>query len=56
VTIREGKYHQIKRMMASRGRTVLSLKRISIGRLALDESLAPGEWRFLSEEEKTLVE
>jgi 16S rRNA pseudouridine516 synthase len=55
VTIAEGKYHQIKRMMAARGRTVLSLKRISIGRLALDETLAPGAWRFLSDEERVLV-
>jgi len=49
VTIHEGKYHQVKRMMAAIGKRVKSLKRISIGGLRLDESLKPGEYRELSE-------
>ena len=52
LTLREGKYHQVKRMMAARGKPVLSLKRIAMGGLRLDENLAPGEWRLLSETEK----
>ena len=51
VTIREGKYHQIKRMFQARGREVLYLKRLSMGPLVLDESLLPGQWRRLREEE-----
>ncbi len=51
VTIREGKYHQIKRMFHAVGKEVLYLKRLSMGSLVLDASLAPGEFRKLSEEE-----
>lgn len=51
VTLREGKYHQVKRMLAARGKPVTFLKRLSMGPLALDETLLPGEWRFLSKEE-----
>ncbi len=51
VTICEGRYHQIKRMIASRGNRVTYLKRISMGPLTLDESLAEGEYRALSDEE-----
>ena len=47
VTLREGKYHQVKRMLAARGKPVLELKRLSMGGLALDEALEPGQWRFL---------
>ena len=47
----EGKYHQVKRMLASRGKPVLELRRLSIGGLALDASLKPGEYRELSEED-----
>ncbi len=55
VTIREGKFHQIKRMFAARGKNVLYLKRLSMGTLTLDTSLAPGAWRELTEaEEKNL--
>jgi pseudouridine synthase len=53
VTLHEGKFHQIKRMFAARGKTVLALKRISIGPLLLDPSLKPGEWRPLTPDEKT---
>ena len=48
VTLREGKFHQIKRMFAKRGRTVLTLKRLAIGPLRLDPALEPGRWRPLS--------
>ena len=51
VTLREGKFHQIKRMLAARGKPVLYLKRLSMGSLSLDETLAPGEWRELTEAE-----
>ena len=52
VTLREGKYHQVKRMLAARGKPVLALHRVSMGPLTLDEGLEPGKWRFLSEEER----
>lgn len=51
VTLREGKYHQVKRMLAARGKPVLALKRLSMGNLVLDESLGPGEWRPLTRQE-----
>lgn len=52
VTLREGKYHQVKRMLASRGKPVRYLKRLSMGPLTLDPALAPGAWRPLNEEER----
>lgn len=52
VTLREGKYHQIKRMLAARGKPVVYLKRLTMGSLILDENLAPGQWRELTPEEK----
>lgn len=48
VTLREGKYHQVKRMLAARGKPVLALRRLSMGPLSLDLSLGPGNWRFLT--------
>jgi len=48
VTIHEGKFHQIKRMFQHQGKTVQTLKRLSIGPLLLDERLAPGDWRPLT--------
>lgn len=51
VILREGKYHQVKRMLAARGKPVLYLKRLSMGPLELDETLAPGQWRLLSGQE-----
>lgn len=51
VTLREGKYHQVKRMLAARGKPVLALKRLSMGTLQLDETLAPGQWRYLEMDE-----
>ena len=47
VTIHEGKFHQIKRMFAHQGKTVQTLKRLSIGPLTLDENLEAGQWRGL---------
>ena len=55
VTIREGKFHQIKRMLAARGKPVRYLKRLSMGPLRLDDSLAPGEWRELTAEEVKML-
>lgn len=55
VYIREGKYHQIKRMFESVGKKVIYLKRLAMGSLTLDENLKPGEWRELSEEELSLL-
>ena len=52
VTIQEGKFHQVKRMFHAVGKEVQYLKRLSIGTLKLDESLALGEFRPLTEEEK----
>ena len=51
VTIYEGKYHQVKRMFASRGRTVVALHREQIGILKLDPKLRPGDYRELSAKE-----
>ena len=51
ITIREGKFHQIKRMLASRGKPVVYLKRLSMGSLTLDEGLSEGEYRLLTAEE-----
>lgn len=51
VTIYEGKFHQIKRMFEALGKPVLALKRIAMGALVLDEALALGEYRPLTEEE-----
>ncbi len=52
VTLREGKYHQIKRMLAARGKPVVYLKRLTMGPLKLDETLELGQWRELTEEER----
>lgn len=51
VTLREGKYHQVKRMLAARGKRVLSLRRLAIGGLTLDETLGPGGFRELTQED-----
>lgn len=50
VTLCEGKFHQAKRMMAALGKPVISLKRVAIGSLSLDERLDPGEYRELFDE------
>ena len=51
VTLQEGKFHQVKRMFAATGNEVLYLKRMAMGGVRLDESLAPGAYRPLTEEE-----
>lgn len=51
LTIREGKFHQVKRMFEAVGKKVLYLKRLSMGSLTLDETLLPGQYRKLTEQE-----
>ena len=51
--VREGKFHQVRRMFAARGRTVTALRRLSLGPLTLDASLQPGEYRELTVQELT---
>ena len=51
VTLREGKFHQVKRMLAYRGKPVLYLERVKMGNLTLDPDLPRGEYRFLTAEE-----
>ncbi len=51
LTITEGKYHQVKRMFETLGRTVTYLKRVSIGNVCLDENLKSGEYREMTEDE-----
>ncbi len=55
VSIYEGKYHQVKRMLASRGKPVEKLKRVSIGELCLDKSMKPGDFREINENERSLI-
>lgn len=55
ITLHEGKYHQIKRMIASTNASLLKLKRISMGALKLDETLLPGECKELSDDEFKLI-
>lgn len=49
VRVMEGKYHQVRRMLASRGAPVVELRRLSIGSLKLDEGLGPGGFRELDQ-------
>ena len=51
VTISEGKFHQVKRMVAYCGKEVVDLQRLTMGTLTLDENLKRGEWRRLTKEE-----
>ncbi|MBQ9329688.1 MAG: rRNA pseudouridine synthase [Oscillibacter sp.] len=51
VTLREGKFHQIKRMLAARGKPVVYLERVKMGNLPLDLALSRGSFRFLTENE-----
>ena len=55
VVLRQGVYHQIKRMFGVLGAGVNGLHRTAIGGLALDEGLAPGAWRLITPEEKALL-
>ena len=51
VTIAEGKFHQVKRMVAYCGKEVVDLQRLTMGTLVLDENLQRGEWRRLTKKE-----
>lgn len=53
VTIREGKFHQVKRMVAACGKEVTNLKRLSMGPMTLPDDLPEGSWRRLTEAEVT---
>lgn len=55
ITVCEGKYHEVKRLIRACGAQVASLKRVSIGGLKLDENLGVGEYRQLSTEEISLL-
>ena len=55
IVLKQGMYHQIKRMFKKHGITVLELKRIAMGALELDENLAPGQARYIGKEELSLV-
>jgi 16S rRNA pseudouridine516 synthase len=55
VILREGKYHQVKRMLAARGKPVRYLKRLTMGPLRLDEALGPGQWRELTAQERSAL-
>lgn len=55
LTIREGKFHQVKRMFQAVDKEVLYLKRLRMGSLVLDESLKPGEYRTLNTQELDIL-
>ncbi|MBA3772089.1 MAG: 16S rRNA pseudouridine(516) synthase [Ramlibacter sp.] len=55
LTLTEGKYHQVKRMIAAVGNRVEGLHRASIGRLVLPADLAAGQWRWLSDADLALL-
>ena len=56
ITLTEGKYHQIKRMVASTHNRVVTLERITFGGIELDTSLARGEYRMLTDTEISMLE
>ncbi len=56
ITLIEGKYHQIKRMMESVHNQITALERISFGPLTLDEGMERGEWRYLTEAEEAALQ
>lgn len=51
LTLTQGKYHQVKRMLAATGHKVIKLHRSQIGNLVIPEDLGPGQWRWLSKQE-----
>ncbi len=55
LTITEGRYHQVKRMLAATGNEVVSLKRVALGALELDSGLESGQYRELTSEELALL-
>lgn len=56
LTVTEGKFHEVKRIFAALGNEVMYLKRLQMNRLFLDESLAPGQYRPLTDEEIKLLD
>lgn len=56
IVLTEGKYHQIKRMIAAMDNRVTSLERISFGGIPLDANLQRGQWRYLTNDEIALLE
>jgi 16S rRNA pseudouridine516 synthase len=55
LTLTEGKYHQVKRMLAAVGNRVEGLHRSQIGGLTLPADLAPGQWRWLTDDDLALL-
>jgi len=55
ITLYEGKYHQVKRMLAAVGGKVVRLRRVQIGELRLDPALQPGQFRPLTEQELMIL-
>lgn len=55
LTLTQGKYHQVKRMIAAVGNRVEALHRCQIGHLVLPEDLKPGQWRWLSPQDLALI-
>ncbi len=56
ITLREGKFHQIKRMTRALGAEIVELERIEFGGVSLDPRLCRGEWRELTEQEQAILE
>lgn len=56
VTIKEGKFHQVKRMIQAVGKEVVYLKRLQMGELKLPQDLSLGEYRQINEEERKILE
>jgi 16S rRNA pseudouridine516 synthase len=55
LTLTEGKYHQVKRMLAAVGNRVEGLHRSQIGNLVLPPDLAPGQWRWLTAQDLSSI-
>jgi len=55
ITLTEGKYHQIKRMLTAIDNKITYLERITFGPLSLDSALSRGEWRYLTQEEINML-
>lgn len=55
MTIHEGRYHQVKRMVAAAGNRVEQLQRIAFGPLQLPDDLPPGAWRWLTDDESSAL-
>jgi 16S rRNA pseudouridine516 synthase len=55
ITLTEGKYHQIKRMLEAVDNKIIYLERISFAGVELDRSLERGQWRYLTNEEENLL-